>query len=70
MSMAANSISTRAKGWEEQCRTWADTGQSFEVRDLEESHFMFCQRLCAKYDYVYKYRCRGPESVAVFEALE
>jgi hypothetical protein len=37
---------------------------------MEASHFMFCQELCAEYDYSYEYRCKRKESVAKFTPME
>jgi len=57
--------------WRKKCRGWAEAGEPFQVRDLEAHHFVFCQEICAKYDYFYKYRCVGrTESTATFHAID
>jgi hypothetical protein len=62
-----NSISTQAAGWREKCQAWAELKQAFEIRDMEAAHFLFCQELCARYDYTYLYHCHRSESVARFK---
>ena len=37
---------------------------------MEAAHFMFCQEICAEYDYTYQYRCQRSESVAQFKPLD
>ncbi|HEX4349072.1 MAG TPA: hypothetical protein VH251_01730 [Verrucomicrobiae bacterium] len=66
MVTAMHSISTRTPGWREECWAWAETHQHFELLDIESPHFMFCQELCAEYNYRYVYRCLRSESVARF----
>ena len=70
MVAAINSVSTKTTGWQKKCWRWAEARQPFEVCDLESSHFMFCQELCAEYNYAYEYRYRASESVAKFKPLE
>jgi len=70
MVASINSTSTKAERWQEKCWSWAETKQPFEIRDMEASHFMFCQELCAEYDYSYLYRCQRSESVAQFKPLD
>jgi len=70
MVAALNSISTKAAGWQEKCWTWAEAKLPFEIRDMEASHFMFCQEICAEYEYTYQYRCRRSESVAQFKPMD
>jgi hypothetical protein len=70
MVAAINSVSTKSAGWREKCWAWAEAKQPFKIHDMEALHFMFCQELCAEYDYIYDYHCRGAESVARFEPKE
>lgn len=70
MVAAINSTSTRVDGWQEKCWAWAEAGLPFEVRDMEAAHFMFCQELCAEYEYSYEYRCQASESVARFKPVQ
>jgi hypothetical protein len=65
-----NSVTTKTDGWEKKCRDWAEFRQSFEVHDLGAAHFMFCQEICTQFDYAYKYRCRGSDSIAKFEPID
>jgi hypothetical protein len=69
MVAVINSTSTKVAGWQEKCWTWAEAKQPFEVRDMQAEHFMFCQELCAEYEYTYQYRCQRTESVAKFTPL-
>lgn len=70
MVASINSTSTQQAGWQSKCWAWAERRQPFEIRDMEAEHFMFCQELCAEYDYTYQYRCRRTESVAKFVPLD
>jgi len=70
MVTATNSVSTKSAGWQQKCWTWAEANQSFEIRDMEAPHFMFCQELCAEYHYTYQYHCQRDESVAQFKPLD
>jgi hypothetical protein len=70
MVASINSISTKAVGWQYQCWTWAEAKLSFEIRDMESAHFMFCQEVCAEYNYTYQYRCNRSESAAQFKPAE
>jgi hypothetical protein len=70
MVASINSISTKTTGWREKCWQWAELKQPFEIYDMEAAHFMFCQELCAEYDYFYRYRCKRNESVAKFTPLQ
>ena len=70
MVASINSITTKTAGWQSRCWHWAETKQPFEIHDMEAGHFMFCQELCAEYDYSYQYRCKGSESVAKFTPLQ
>jgi hypothetical protein len=70
MVASINSTSTKADQWQEKCWSWAETNQPFEIRDMEAAHFMFCQEICAEYDYTYQYRCQRSESVAQFKPLD
>jgi hypothetical protein len=69
MVRSINSITTKAAGWQQKCWRWAESAQPFEIRDLQSRHFMFCQEICAEYDYTYQYRCKNMESVARFTPL-
>ena len=63
-----HTVSTRMKGWENQCRRWARSKARFEVRDIEVEHFGFCQDLCTRFQYEYAYKfgdLRG-DSIAYF----
>jgi hypothetical protein len=66
MVSSINSTTTQAEGWQKQCWQWAEAKQSFEIHDLQSQHFMFCQEICAEYNYTYQYFCRRTESVAKF----
>jgi hypothetical protein len=66
MVTVTNSTSTRSAGWRETCWAWAEANQPFDLVDIESPHFMFCQELCAEYQYRYQYRCHQSESVAHF----
>lgn len=66
MVAAINSISTKTPAWQSKCWAWAERKQPFEIHDMEAAHFMFCQELCAEYEYSYQYQCRRNESVAQF----
>jgi len=70
MVAATNSVSTSTTGWEKKCWAWAEAKQLFEIRDMGTAHFLFCQELCAEYDYIYQYRCRRDESVAQFQPIK
>jgi len=70
MVAAINSVSTQTSGWQEKCWNWAETRQSFEIRDMQSVHFMFCQEICAEYDYTYQYRCQRSESAARFKPID
>ena len=70
MVAAINSVSTKTSGWQDKCWAWAETKQLFEIRDMEASHFMFCQEICAEYNYTYLYHCRRDESVAQFKPVD
>ena len=67
MVSSLNSVTTRTTGWERKCWEWAEAGHPFELRDVETRHFMFCQEICAEYDYTYLYRYQNDESVAQFK---
>jgi hypothetical protein len=70
MVAAINSTSTQEPGWEKKSWTWAEGKQVFEIRDMQAEHFMFCQELCAEYDYSYQYRCHRAESTAHFKPID
>jgi hypothetical protein len=70
MVAAINSVSTKTAGWQDKCWAWAETKQLFEICDMQASHFLFCQEICAEYSYTYLYRCRRDESVAQFKPMD
>jgi hypothetical protein len=70
MVSSINSVSTKMPQWQKRCWEWAEAKQRFEIRDIEAMHFMFCQQICAEYDYSYEYRYRRSESVAQFRPQE
>lgn len=69
MVASINSATTTTPAWQHKCWDWAEARSTFELRDLEAKHFMFCQELCAEYEYSYQYRCQRGESVARFTPL-
>lgn len=62
----ANLASTHEKGWETRCRKWAKAGVQFELLDIEATHFVFCQEICAAYKYKYEYQYSDNKSFAAF----
>ena len=70
MVSSINSITTQTAGWQNKCWQWAEAKQPFEIRDLEAQHFMFCQEICAEYQYTYQYYFRDSESVAKFTPID
>jgi len=70
MVTSINSTTTKKLGWQNKCWGWAEARCPFEIRDMHAEHFMFCQELCAEYDYTYQYRCKDSESVARFVPIE
>lgn len=70
MVATINSTSTKVPGWQRKCWAWAEADKPFEIRDLEAPHFLFCQELCAEYNYTYQYHCGPSESVAQFKPIK
>lgn len=70
MVATINSVTTKTAGWQIKCWKWAEAKQPFEICDMEAAHFMFCQEVCAEYNYTYQYRCRPSSSVAKFVPLD
>lgn len=66
MVTANNVIVAGDKQWRQKCWALAENNEPFEIHRLEASHFMFCQALCAEYDYSFRFRCNRTDSVAEF----
>jgi len=56
--------------WRQRCWDLAQRKEFFEIHRMEASHFMFCQALCAEYDYTFRFRCTRTESIAEFHPCE
>jgi hypothetical protein len=70
MAVSLKLIETKRDDWKERCSEWAQAGHSFEVHGLAESHFLFCEEICTKFDYKYSYYCRESESIAKFTPID
>lgn len=44
-------INAETDGWQKLCREYANDDRCFHVTNINESHLLFCQQLCADYKY-------------------
>lgn len=69
MTKSANSTTTTAEGWQQQCWAWARNGELFEVMGVRANHLAFCKELCAAYNYECHYESNAENSTAIFKPL-
>jgi hypothetical protein len=67
MRQVINLTTTRTKGWQEVCWSWARSMQPFELFGVLTTHLPFCQALSAAYRCKFRSRPFRGESVITFE---
>jgi hypothetical protein len=69
MSGTTKVTTTRADGWQNIGRRWAEAGESFEIHGIGASHLAFCKALCEAFNYECHYQSHERDSAAVFTPL-